>query len=58
MDQLSDADAASLLLCQSEKVFADMSEEAGADYIGDILEKSLREDGPTVQVVLWREGYT
>ncbi len=58
MDQMSDADAASLLQCQSEKVFAEMGQEEGVEYIGRILEESVQEDGPTVQVTLWKEGYT
>ena len=58
MNQMSDADAASLLECQMEKVIAEKGQEEGVDYVADLVEKAVREDGPTVQVTLWKEGYT
>jgi maltose-binding protein MalE len=58
MQQMSDADAASLLECQMEKVIAEKGQEAGVEYVADLVEKAVKEDGPTVQVTLWKEGYT
>jgi hypothetical protein len=58
MQRMSDADAMSLLQCQSEKVYDEMGGTKGNEYMTDIVEKSVKEGGPTLQIVLWREGYT
>jgi hypothetical protein len=49
--------ANALLECQATKVAKERGPFAAEEYMNDKLAKALKEDGPPVQVILWREGY-
>jgi len=63
--ELSDADvkemgqdrAGALLECQATKVANEMGPVAAQEYVNDKWAKTRKEDGPPIQVILWREGY-
>jgi hypothetical protein len=49
--------AITLLECQATKVAKEMGPFAAEEYVIDKSAKARKEDGPPVQVILWRVGY-
>lgn len=58
LDAMSDEEALALLECQTRKVVEDKGQEEGTKYASDLLMKTIEEDGPPLQAILWEEGYT
>ena len=58
VDRMGQDKALALLDCQMGKVVEDKGMEAGQKYVEEVYIAAIEEDGDTVQVTLWEEGYT
>jgi predicted nucleotidyltransferase len=58
VDRMGQDKALALLECQMGKVVEDKGMEAGQKHVEEAYIAAIEEDGDTVQVKLWEEGYT
>src|SRR5215203_1352806 len=59
--RMSNKEAVALFECQSQKVVADLGQQEATIYVRDLALPELTEEATditSVQVLLWREGYT
>jgi hypothetical protein len=59
--RMSNKEAVALFECQSQKVVADLGQQEATNYVRDLALPELTEEATditSVQVLLWREGYT
>jgi hypothetical protein len=57
IDQMGQDKALNLLDCQIEKLAEERGDAEAQEAFIEAFDDSMREDGPTVQVRLWKMGY-
>ena len=67
VEAMSDQEAAALLECQGQQVYEEMGQEAGDEYMVELMmgpsddpedQLEFLEEGGAIQVDLWEDGYT